>query len=293
VELRRAPVDLGTVIGAAIDVARPLVEARGHRLALDLPDEALRLHADAVRLAQILSNLLTNAAKYSGRGGDISLRVRREGDWISMAVRDKGIGIAPEMMPRLFTLFSQGQPAREHAEGGLGIGLALVRAFVSLHGGTVTAHSEGPGKGSEFVVRLPMGGAGQATRPEEARPDEATAPAPLRVLVADDNVDSAETSAMLLRLWGHEVCVASDGREAMVAAESFRPQVAILDIGMPNLSGYEVAEALRATDWGRAIRLVAVTGWGQDEDRERAARAGFDRHLPKPVDPALLRPLLE
>ena len=292
VELRRKWVDLTSVIGAAIDSARPLIDLKEHALSLDLPREALRLEADPVRLTQILANLLTNAAKYTDRGGQIQLRAWREGESIALAVRDNGIGIAPAMIPRLFNLFAQAETALTRSEGGLGVGLALVKGFVHMHGGTVEARSDGPGTGSEFIVRLPAGGT-----PKEDREEMATqSPEPskrLRVLVADDNVDAAETCAMLLRLWDHEVQVAHTGREALSLAEAFKPQVALIDIGMPQLNGYQVAEAIRAQPWGRRTRLVAVTGWGQDEDKQQAREAGFDHHVTKPVDPTRLQPLLE
>jgi PAS domain S-box-containing protein len=293
VELRRKWIDLTSVIGAAIDAARPLLDRKGHNLSLDLPREALRLEADPVRLTQILSNLLTNAAKYTDRGGQIQLRAWRDGDSIAIAVRDNGIGISPEMAPRLFSLFAQAAPALNRSEGGLGIGLALVKGFVEKHGGTVEVRSEGTHQGSEFIVRLPTG-RGTAERPSSRDDDgKGAAPKRLRVLVADDNDDSAQTCAMLLQLWGHEVRTASNGEEALAVAEQFRPEVALLDIGMPQLSGYEVAERLRQCPWGQAATLIAVTGWGQEDDKHQANQAGFDHHLTKPVDPKQLQPLIE
>ena len=291
VELRKKWIDLTSVIGAAIDSARPLLDRKAHTLSLDLPREALRLEADPVRLTQILTNLLTNAAKYTDRCGQIQLRAWREGGSIAISVRDNGIGISPEMAPRLFSLFAQAAPALNRSEGGLGIGLALVRGFVEKHGGTVDVRSEGTGKGSEFVVRLPTG-RGTAERRASQGEGKSIAAKRLRVLVADDNDDSAQTCAMLLELWGHEVRTASNGEEALAVAEQFRPEVALLDIGMPQLSGYEVAERLRRSSWGQAATLIAVTGWGQEEDRRRAKEAGFDHHLVKPVDPAALSVLL-
>jgi PAS domain S-box-containing protein len=293
VELRRKWIDLTSVIGAAIDAARPLLDRKGHNLSLDLPREALRLEADPVRLTQILSNLLTNAAKYTDRGGQIQLRAWRDGDSIAIAVRDNGIGISPEMAPRLFSLFAQAAPALNRSEGGLGIGLALVKGFVEKHGGTVEVRSEGTHQGSEFIVRLPTG-RGTAERPSSRDDDgKGAAPKRLRVLVADDNDDSAQTCAMLLQFWGHEVRTASNGEEALAVAEQFRPEVALLDIGMPQLSGYEVAERLRQCPWGQAATLIAVTGWGQEDDKHQANQAGFDHHLTKPVDPKQLQPLIE
>ena len=292
VELRKKWIDLTSVIGAAIDAARPLLDRKGHNLSLDLPREALRLEADPVRLTQILSNLLTNAAKYTDRGGQIHLRAWREGGSIAISVRDDGIGISPEMAPRLFRLFSQAAPALNRSEGGLGIGLALVKGFVEKHGGTVQVHSEGTNRGSEFVVRLPTG-RGTAETPDSKEAGKGPAARKLRVLVADDNEDSAQTCAMLLELWGHEVRTASNGEEALALAGEFHPEVALLDIGMPQLSGYEVAQRLRQSEWGRSATLIAVTGWGQDDDKQQANEAGFDHHLTKPVDPKRLQPLIE
>ena len=292
VELRKKWIDLTSAIGAAIDTARPLLDAKGQALVLDLPREPLRLEADPVRVSQILSNLLTNAAKYSGPGAQVQLRAWREGGEIGLAVRDDGIGISADMLPKLFTMFTQAEPARQRSEGGLGIGLALVRAFAELHGGRAEARSAGPGKGSEFRVWLPVGTAPPRADAPGAIANDRRA-SRLRVLVADDNEDNAETCAALVRLWGHEVRVARDGDEALAIAEAYRPQVAVLDIGMPLMSGYQVAEALRASPWGAAVSLIAVTGWGQDEDRRKAAAAGFDHHLSKPVDPERLREMLE
>lgn len=289
--LRRKWVDLTSVVGSAIDAARPLLDSKGHRLSLALPRETLRLNADPVRLAQILSNLLTNAAKYTDRGGDIHLSAHRDDGHVVISVRDNGIGIARDMMPRLFTLFAQASPALQRSEGGLGVGLALVKGFVEMHGGTVAATSDGPGRGTEFIVRLPVGG-----KPRDEMPDLPAAANPkrsLRVLVADDNVDIAETCATLLGLWGHDVRIAHGGREALHMAEAFQPQVALIDIGMPQVSGLDVARALRKTAWGAAMRLIAVTGWGQEEDKQLAVNAGFDDHITKPVDPSHLEALFE
>jgi signal transduction histidine kinase/ActR/RegA family two-component response regulator len=291
VTLRRKWVDLTSIVGCAIDAARPLLDVKAHRLSIDLPRETLRLNADPVRLTQILTNLLTNAAKYTDREGDIQLSARREGDEVVVSVKDNGIGIAPEMMPRMFTLFAQASPALQRSEGGLGVGLALVKGFVEMHGGRIEARSEGAGSGSEFTVRMPVG-----EKPREDGADAAAEPSrkrSLRVLVADDNVDIAETSATLLELWGHEVRVAQSGREALEIAEEFRPQLALVDIGMPQMSGLDVARALRRTPWGASMRLVAVTGWGQEEDRKAALGSGFDDHVTKPVEPARLQAVFE
>ncbi|HET9580881.1 MAG TPA: PAS domain S-box protein [Usitatibacter sp.] len=291
VTLRRRWVELTSVVGLAIDSARPLLDSKGHRLSLDLPRETLRLNADPVRLTQILSNLLTNAAKYTDRGGDIHLSARRDDGHVVMSVRDNGIGMSKEMMPRLFTLFAQASPALQRSEGGLGVGLALVKGFVEMHGGTVTASSAGPGKGSEFVVRLPVGDQPQDDAAATAARDKRKRS--LRVLVADDNVDIAETCATLLQLWGHDVRIAHSGREALEIAETFLPQLALVDIGMPQMSGLDVARSIRKAPWGTAMRLIAVTGWGQEEDKQLAVQAGFDDHITKPVEPSRLEGLLE
>jgi PAS domain S-box-containing protein len=290
--LRKKWIDLTTVIGAAIDAARPRIDQKKHTLTLELPAEPLRLDADPVRITQVLTNLLTNAAKYTNPGGEIHLRAWRDSGSVGFAVRDNGIGIATEMMPRLFELFAQATPALHKAEGGLGIGLALVKGFVEMHGGTIEAKSDGPGRGSEFVVRLPPGSPPSRECMSETGPVHESHRR-LRILVADDNLDSAETCASLLEIWGHEVRVAHNGREALELAQSFRPNVALLDIGMPHMNGYEVAEQLRARLRGAPMTLVAVTGWGQEDDKHQASAAGFDHHLTKPLDPARLQPLLE
>jgi len=281
-ELKQAPAELTSVLSAAIETARPLLDAKHHSLSLDFPSGAIRLEADAVRLAQVFSNLLINAAKYTDPHGKIHLRARREGEEVVVSVRDNGIGISSEMMPRLFAMFVQADGIRDRTEGGLGVGLALVHGIVALHGGTVRAQSEGPGRGSEFVVRLPvsepavevprLGGAG-----------DAESGIGLRILVADDNHDAADTCAALLELSGHHVQTAYSGRQALELAESFRPHAALLDIGLPDLNGFTLAKHIRESPWGRHTLLVAVTGWGQREDRLRAYDAGFDHHLAKPV----------
>ena len=290
--LRRSSVQLSAALAAAQESARPLLEAKGHTLVLKV-SEPVRLVADPVRLAQVLANLLVNAAKYTDTGGRIELEAHREQDDLVVAVRDNGIGISADMMPRLFTLFAQASPALERAEGGLGIGLSLVRGLVELHGGTITAHSEGAGYGAEFIVRLPVGEPVGTEPNDEPRHARASPPArPLRVLVADDNRDSAASCAALLESCGHQVSVAHSGREAFELACTLRPNALVLDIGMPELNGYQVAERVRGTGWGRAATLIAITGWGQEQDKRRALEAGFDHHLTKPIDPNNLEGLL-
>jgi PAS domain S-box-containing protein len=291
VVLRKERMNLAACIGAALEAARPFVEPRRHRLTTRLPDEPLVLDADPVRVTQILTNLVTNAAKYTDPGGSIDVEARREDGQAVITVRDTGIGIPPELKPRLFTLFSQAGSAIERSEGGLGIGLALVRGFVELHGGSVEARSDGPGRGSEFAVRLPL-----ATKARSGRPrgdERGTRQASLRILIADDNEDICEMCSTLLGLWGHRCIVAHDGGEALAVLEHERPDVALLDIGMPDLSGYELGRRVRAAPWGERMVLVAVTGWGQDEARARSSAAGFDFHLTKPVEVAELERVLD
>jgi PAS domain S-box-containing protein len=290
-ELKSSHTELTAIVGAAIEAARPVIDDKRHTLSLDLPRDSVRIKADSVRLAQVFSNLLINAAKYTDPGGHIALTVTHEGRSVVFSVRDDGIGIAPEMMPRLFTMFSQAQNAVARSEGGLGIGLALVQGLVKLHGGSIEAHSEGVNRGSTFIVRLPIVPEASPAMTSSAE-EPATRGSSLRVLVVDDNRDGATTSAMFLELCGHRVQAVYSAREALEVAEAFRPHVALLDIGMPEMDGYELAARIRAEAWGERITLIAATGWGQERDRKRAAAAGFDHHLTKPVDPAVLEPLL-
>ena len=288
VPLQRAPVTLEEIVQRAVETSQPLIDAAGHRLTVALPAAPLLLVADPARLAQVLANLLNNAAKYTEPGGAIALQAWREGETVVIVVRDTGIGIAAEELPRVFDLFAQVDGGLARAQGGLGIGLTLVRRLVALHGGSVRACSDGIGRGSTFEVRLPLpplpprkdAAAGVAG---EAGPD-----APLRLLVVDDNRDHADTLALFLRLAGHEVQVAYDGHEGLAAAARFRPDAVLLDVGMPRLDGYAACRRLRAQPGGAAVVLVALTGWGQDEDRRRSREAGFDAHLVKPADPAAL-----
>jgi PAS domain S-box-containing protein len=291
VELRREPVELAAVLASAVETSRPLVEAGRHQLSTDLPPNPVWLDADPTRLAQVVANLLNNAAKYTPEGGRIGLSAALTGALVEIRVTDNGVGIPPDVLPRMWELFAQADRSIGRAQGGLGIGLTLVKRLVELHGGTVDAHSAGPGRGSEFIVRLPT-----VERPAPAGPTRAPVPAPprtsRRVLVVDDNVDGLETLALLLEMSGHQVRTASDGFAALVVAGEFRPEVVLLDIGLPGLDGYEVARRLRADPTFTGMRLIALTGWGQDTDRERSSQAGFDLHLVKPVDPAELRRVL-
>ena len=283
VELRRAWIDLGEVLSAAVDSSLPLIEAAGHAFTLHQPAEPVRLYADPTRLTQVVSNLLNNAARYTPRGGAIVLAAARDGLDAVITVSDNGIGIPPDALERVFQMFTQ--VGDKGAQGGLGIGLSLVRSLVELHGGSVSAASPGPGAGSRFTVRLPLA---FEDAPTLAPPDPAAVPplhdaARQRILVVDDNRDAADTLAALLSSMGHTAAVANDGYQALRMLPGFAPQVVFLDLGMPGLSGYDVAAEIRRDRRNDGLRLVALTGWGGAADRERSARAGFDRHLTKPA----------
>jgi PAS domain S-box-containing protein len=286
-ELRKEHVTLDAIFVAAMETARPGIEARCHSVTIDVPKDIV-LNADPVRLSQVFANLLSNAAKYMDDGGQIWVSATRERDDVHVVVKDTGIGIAPDSLPTLFEVYAQAPLALERAQGGVGIGLSLAKGLVELHGGTISARSDGIGKGSEFLVRLPMvvgvvipkGSLAQRL----GRPHGVTR----TILVADDLPDNADTLATLLRALGHDVHVAYDGAEAIMVADRVRPEVAVIDIGMPRVNGYDVARRIREQDWGKAMYLIAQTGWGQAEDRRRAEQAGFDRHMLKPVDCASL-----
>jgi signal transduction histidine kinase len=289
--LRMQPTELAAAVDVAIETARPLIDAKRHVLSVNLPHEPVRFTADPLRVAQILSNLLTNAAKYTDPEGHIRLSASCDADQLLIRVADSGVGIDAENLPGIFEMFSQLHPTMDRSEGGLGIGLALAKGLVELHGGTIEAGSAGLGHGSEFTVHLPV-------RMLPCPRLVSTMPAPARtrrrrVLVADDNRDSAETLAMLLRVEGHEVVIAHDGSAALAAFGGFAPDVVLLDIGMPGPNGYEVAQRIRQSRPDAEIKLVAITGWGQESDKERAFAAGFDHHLTKPVDPRQLSALLD
>jgi signal transduction histidine kinase len=285
-QLRVTHVLLKGVVDAAVETAWPLIETKKHRLEVQLPDRPVELAVDPVRIAQVLSNLLSNAAKYTDPGGTIRLSAEEHAGRLLLRVRDDGIGLGADHLEAIFDMFSQVESAAEHAQGGLGIGLALSRGLVQLHGGTLQARSDGPGQGAEFTVSLPLpvrtadlsgDASGQADRARDAT-------RPRRILIADDNADALITMSMLLEMEGHEVHSAPDGEQAFARAEALRPDVVILDIGMPRLNGHEVAVRIRAAEWGRAPLLIALTGWGQSHDQERARAAGFDHHCTKPVD---------
>jgi PAS domain S-box-containing protein len=296
IELRKEALDLAPVVERAVQAIQSSIEGRGHALSVSLPPEPVRLEADPTRLEQVIWNLLSNAAKYTEPGGQIRLSVRQDGGWVALRVRDTGIGIEPEMIPRIFGMFIQADGRRDRSQSGLGIGLSLVKTLVEMHGGGVDAWSGGPGKGSEFVVRFPLP---SETTQDQAEPDQSkrslagTERPCRRILVVDDNEDAATSLARLLsRVYGHEVRVAHDGPEALGLAGEFRPEVVLLDIGMPGMDGYEVAKRMRDRGDLAGARIIALTGWGQEADRHRSREAGFDHHLVKPVDPEILSGLL-
>jgi PAS domain S-box-containing protein len=283
--LRRERITLAAVVSAALETSRPALEAAGHKLVTRMPGAQAMLDADPTRLAQVLSNLLNNAAKYTAPGGTVELSADQAGSEVIIAVVDNGRGFPPELARQIFEPFAQWAPA-QHSAAGLGIGLSLVRGIVELHGGAVSAVSEGPGKGSRFEVRLPLAAQAPATLPHAADAP-ASVPPGVRVLVADDNRDAADTLCRILSMYGYEVRSAYDGDAALEVSESFRPHAAVLDIGMPVRDGYEVARELRARR-GAGLRLIALTGWGAEADVKRAREAGFDHHLTKPADPGVL-----
>lgn len=282
VDLRRERTILADTMQAAFDDTLPLAHKAGHRLHLALPPADVVLDADPTRLMQVILNLLNNAVKYTPPGGDIWLTAQFEAGQAVIAVRDTGIGMPQESLATIFGMFSQLTPALERSQGGLGIGLALVRGLVELHGGTISAASEGIGRGSRFEVRLPAEAGNAASTTVPALPEAPVAQR--RILVVDDNTDVTETMTMLLETIGHHTAFAHDGTQALATAQSYQPHIVILDIGLPDLNGYEVARQLRARSGGASLFLVAATGWGQDADRARAREAGFDLHMTKPID---------
>jgi PAS domain S-box-containing protein len=297
ISLQREPIEISLAIAKAVEMVGPIVERRTHRLGVDVPAEGLVVDGDPFRLSQVIANLLTNAALYTPHGGRIDLSARREGMDVVVDVSDTGSGIGPELLPRLFEMFTQGVRPIDRAEGGLGLGLALVQSLIKLHGGSVTADSRGSGKGSCFTVRLPALDMTHLVAAIAIVPPVATQtaqpPGRRRILVVDDNVDAAETLADLLRALGHEVAIAYDGPQALIALESFDADVAVLDIGLPVMDGYELAGRIRGAAPGRRPRLVALTGYGLPDDVTRGRAAGFDEHLIKPVDIDALLEALE
>ena len=290
ISLRKERFDIGNAVSSAVESIRPLMEARGHELIVDAPAEPVYVDGDTTRLSQVFVNLLSNAAKYTNRGGRITIKFRRDGNAAIIRVADPGIGLTSEQMSRIFEMFAQVDDSLERGEGGLGVGLALTRTLVELHGGQIEVRSAGLGKGSEFTVRIPaLPEQSSATSPTDG--GAAVPQTQRRILVADDNIDSAETLASLLRSAGHEVRTAHEGVSAVETWNVFRPDLAILDIGMPKLNGYDVARQIRLRETSRTV-LIAVTGWGQEEDKRRAREAGFDHHLTKPVDPPAITRIL-
>jgi PAS domain S-box-containing protein len=293
IELRKENIELAAVARNAIETSRPLIDSAGIQLAISLPQEPIELHGDPVRLAQVFANLLNNAAKYTNEGGQIWFTAKREGNEAIVSVRDTGIGIRKDMLPKVFDMFMQADWATTRAQGGLGIGLTLVRSLVEMHGGAVWAHSDGPDRGSEFVVRLPATKQKESASPSFQSPSSPSQVLPSRrILVVDDNVDSATTLGTLLKYLGGDVQIAHDGPAALAAIENYRPNVVLLDIGMPGMDGYEVAKRIRERQEFKDVTLIALTGWGQADDRRRSQEAGFDHHLVKPADIAALQSLL-
>ena len=290
ITLQREPLEIAQVVSSAVESSQPLIDCREHALEVLLPDEPLRIEGDLTRLSQVVLNLLNNAAKFTPKGGHIRLTVEREREMAAIRVHDTGIGIPADLLPNVFDLFTQGDRSLDRTEGGLGIGLTMAQRLVKLHGGSVEVLSAGSGLGSEFVVRLPL-----LTVPAPAPLPHRTRSQPAssrRVLVVDDNQDATETLELLLQLWGHEVQSALSGPEALSRAVEFRPEVILLDIGLPGMSGYEVARRLRQLPGFRDVFIVAVTGYGQDSDRLQSQEAGFGHHLVKPVQPEVLQELI-
>jgi CheY-like chemotaxis protein len=294
--LKAETMDLNAALSRAIESARPLFEERRQHFEASIPAAPLEINGDLTRITQVLVNLLNNAAKYTPAGGRITLATLRDGDDAVIRVSDTGIGIPADRLPEVFEMFAQVERSSARAQGGLGIGLALVRRLVEMHGGSVVAQSAGPGQGSRFEVRLPtVAPLAALARGDRARDAAAAAGDGSHVLVADDNRDSADSMAMMLDLLGYRTTVVYDGDEALQAASALRPRIAILDIGMPRVNGHEVARRLRSEPWGERMVLIALSGWGRDDDRRKTAAAGFDHHLVKPLDlhelAALLAPV--
>ena len=293
IELRRERVDLAAVLNNAVEASRPLLDQYGHTFTLKLPGEPLFVDGDPVRLGQIFSNLLQNAAKYTGKGGRIHLAATRRAGDVIVRVEDNGVGIPATMLPRIFDMFAQVDRSLDRYSGGLGIGLSVVKRLVEMHEGSVQARSDGPGRGTEFIVQLPISMvSGGSRRPPEPAP-EAAEPVKRRILIAEDNEDTASSLATILRIMGNDVRTVGDGLEAVAKGRSFQPDVVLLDIGMPRLNGYEACRLIRAEPWGNTAVIIALTGWGQEEDRQLAAEVGFDHYLVKPVETATLARLLK
>jgi signal transduction histidine kinase/ActR/RegA family two-component response regulator len=292
IELRREQVKLAAVIESAVETSRPLIDQMGHQLTVTIPQQTILLDGDFTRLAQVFLNLLTNAAKYSDHGSQIWLTAERQGSDVVVAVKDNGIGIPANELSQIFQMFTQVDRSLEKSQGGLGIGLSLVKRLVELHGGTIEAKSDGPGLGSEFIVRLPIVLKAPHSMSAMSTEDGDSPKSSLRILIVDDNRDAADSQAMMLRILGNETRTAYDGLEGVQLADTFRPDVVLLDIGLPKLNGFEACRRIREQPWGKKLILVAMTGWGQEEDHRRSHEAGFDGHMVKPVDPKSLIKLL-
>jgi len=293
IELRKEPIDLASILTHGIETAQPVIDTQGHQLQVEWPPAPIHVEGDPVRLAQVVSNLLVNAAKYTDRAGRIFLSGAREDTSAVVRVRDTGVGIDPALLPHIFDLFTQSDRSLARSQGGLGIGLTLVKRLVELHGGSVSALSDGPGKGCEFVIRLPAIPAFTAAASGTPAETIGSSRSIHRILVVDDNVDAGESTAMVLRLRGHEVATAHDGPSALDAVREFNPGIVLLDIGLPGMSGYDAARHLRAQPKYQSLVLIAITGYGQPRDRQQTQEAGFDRHLVKPVDQQALADLLD
>jgi signal transduction histidine kinase len=290
-ELQSVEVDLADIVDDGLETSRPLLESRRHSLTVQVPRGALTVFGDRFRLAQVVSNLLTNAAKYSDPGGEIWIVGRAIGDQVELSVKDKGVGMTPDLLGRVFDLFEQGARSLDRSAGGLGLGLAIVKNLVSLHGGSVAAGSDGPGLGSEFVVRLPRSTGAEAPQSRPSRLPPRVPRRYRRVLIVDDNVDGGEMLELALNMLGHETRFCSDGASALRVAQEFLPEFGLIDIGLPVMDGYELARRLRA-EFNQPLTLIAVTGYGQESDRAQSRAAGFDHHLVKPVDLGQLGELL-
>jgi CheY-like chemotaxis protein/two-component sensor histidine kinase len=280
ISLHKAPVELASIIHHSLEASRPLVEASRHQLDVSMPSEPIHVQADAIRLAQVFSNVLNNACKYTEPGGRISLTAERVNGDVVVTITDTGAGIPTDKLGTIFELFAQVDRTLERSQGGLGLGLALAKRLVEMHRGSIEAFSNGPGTGSRFVIRLPI-----VAQPEQRQvPAEVPPAAPRRILVVDDNADAASSLAMLLGMTGNETHTANDGLAAVDAAQTFHPDVILLDIGLPKLNGLEVSRRIRQQPWGQRIVMVALTGWGQEDDRRKSQEAGFNYHMVKPLD---------
>jgi CheY-like chemotaxis protein/two-component sensor histidine kinase len=284
IELRRERLTLAAVINSAVETSRVLIEEMGHELKITLPKQPVVIEGDLTRLAQVFMNLMNNAAKYTNRGGHIWLTAECQGSDVVVSVKDNGIGIAADQLPRIFEMFSQVNRSLEKSQGGLGIGLTLVKRLVEMHGGKIEAKSKGPGKGSEFVVRLPVVVEANELRGSSGEEEPPVPKESLRILIVDDNRDGADSLAMMLKVMGNDTRTAYDGEEAVTASREFQPEVVLLDLGLPKLNGYEACRRIRKLPGGDKLVIIAQTGWGQDEDRKLTRQAGFNAHLVKPVD---------